>query len=134
MLFAMEASGASTELVLRDYWREFPGDAEGRSYAETVVRGVLETRDAMDKRITSASENWRIERMTRVDRNVLRIGTWELVSRMDVPRAVILDESVELAKKFGTDESGAFVNGVLAKVADECGRLLETEPSPDSGG
>jgi N utilization substance protein B len=134
VLFAVEASGASPELALRDYWREFPGDAEGRSYAETVVRGVLETRDAMDRRITAASENWRLERMTRVDRNVLRIGTWELVSRMDVPRAVILDESVELAKKFGTDESGAFVNGVLAKIADECGRLRETEPSPGESG
>ncbi|HEY3236115.1 MAG TPA: transcription antitermination factor NusB, partial [Polyangiaceae bacterium] len=67
--------------------------------------------------------NWRLERMTRVDRNVLRIGAWELLSRSDVPRAVILDEAVELAKRYGTEESGAFVNGVLDRIADDCGRF-----------
>ena len=60
--------------------------------------------------------------MARVDRNVLRLGTWELANRPDVPRAVILDEAVELAKAFGTDESSAFVNGVLNRVADTLGR------------
>jgi len=133
MLFAIEASGVAVDRALHDYWREFPGDPEGKNYAEAIVRGVLEAREAVDRRIAHASEHWRLERMTRVDRNVLRIGTWELVCRPDVPRAVILDESVELAKTFGTDESGAFVNGVLAKVADECGRSSEQEPSPGSG-
>jgi N utilization substance protein B len=70
--------------------------------------------------------------MTRVDRNVLRIGAWELMRRPDVPRAVILDEAVELAKRFGTEESGAFVNGVLARVADDTGRLLENERPKDA--
>ena len=60
--------------------------------------------------------------MTRVDRNVLRLGTYELSRKDDVPRAVILDESVELAKRFGTEESGKFVNGVLERIANEIGR------------
>jgi N utilization substance protein B len=60
--------------------------------------------------------------MARVDRNVLRLGAWELMNRTDVPRAVILDEAVELAKSYGTDESSAFVNGVLNKIADGVGR------------
>ena len=63
--------------------------------------------------------------MSRVDRNVLRLGTWELAHRADVPRAVILDEAVELAKAFGTDESSAFVNGVLNRIADTLGRQDE---------
>jgi len=60
--------------------------------------------------------------MSRVDRNLLRLGTWELLYRSDVPRAVILDEAVELAKSFGTDESSGFVNGVLDRIATDVGR------------
>jgi N utilization substance protein B len=60
--------------------------------------------------------------MARVDRNVLRLGTWELENRTDVPRAVILDEAVELAKSFGTEESSGFVNGVLNRIAEDLGR------------
>jgi transcription antitermination factor NusB len=69
--------------------------------------------------------HWRLERMSRVDRNLLRLGAWELVARKDVPRAVILDEAVELAKAYGTEESPAFVNGVLNRVADDVGRRDE---------
>ncbi len=79
----------------------------------------------LDERVTKASTNWRIERMARVDRNVLRLGAWELAHREDVPRAVVLDEAVELAKRFGSEESGPFVNGVLDRVADDLGRPKE---------
>lgn len=130
MLFALEASGAVLAQVLRDFWREFPGDAEGRPYAESLVRSVMEERADLDARIGKASANWRVERMTRVDRNVLRIGTWELLHEHETPRAVILDEAVELAKRFGTEDSGPFVNGVLAKIADDCGR--PPEPSREA--
>jgi len=121
MLYALEASDEPLDHVIRDFWRETPGDAEGRPYADEMVRGVAVSRDDLDSRITRASDNWRLERMTRVDRNVLRLGTYELCHRHDVPRAVILDESVELAKRFGTEESGKFVNGVLERVANEVG-------------
>jgi transcription antitermination protein NusB len=74
--------------------------------------------------------------MTRVDRNVLRLGAWELAQKPDVPRAVVLDEAVELAKRFGSEESGPFVNGVLDRVADELGRQGPEEalPEPPAGG
>jgi N utilization substance protein B len=127
MLFAVEATSEPVERVIRDFWREFPGDAEGKEYAGELVRGISSDRTRVDLAISRASEHWRLERMTRVDRNVLRIGAWELLERTDVPRAVILDEAVELAKRFGTTESGAFVNGVLARVADEAGRTDEAE-------
>ena len=125
MLFAIEANDASVEQAIGDFWRELPGDAEGRSYADEAVRGVRELVADLDARIVRASKNWRLERMTRVDRNVLRLGAWELVKRTDVPRAVAIDEAVELAKRFGTEESGAFVNGVLDRIADDCGRVDE---------
>ncbi|MGC4090604.1 MAG: transcription antitermination factor NusB [Polyangiaceae bacterium] len=131
MLFALDASGASADSIIADYWRETPGDAEGRAYADELVRGIAEDLEGTDTRIRSASKNWRLERMTRVDRNVLRLGAWELAHRTDVPRAVILDEAVEIAKRYGTEESGSFVNGVLDRIADDCGR--EDRQAPPSG-
>jgi N utilization substance protein B len=125
MLYALEASGADADLVIRDFWREMPGDAEGRPYADEVLRGVFGTRDAVDARIRSASTNWRLERMTRVDRNLLRMGAWELEHRRDIPRAVVIDEAVEIAKRYGAEDSGAFVNGVLDRIAEDLGRIDE---------
>jgi N utilization substance protein B len=122
MLFQMEASGASAEATIALFWRSFEAEPEGREYSDAAVRGVEETLESVDERITKASTHWRLERMARVDRNVLRLGTWELLHRRDVPRAVILDEAVELAKEFGTEESSAFVNGVLNRIADDLGR------------
>ncbi|HEY4157366.1 MAG TPA: transcription antitermination factor NusB [Polyangiaceae bacterium] len=123
MLYAVEASGLDVSRAIADFWAELPAeDADGRSYADELVRGVLSELEKTDEEIKKASQNWRLERMTRVDRNVLRIGTWELLWRRDVPRAVILDEAVEIAKRFGTEESGAFVNGVLDRVAENVGR------------
>jgi N utilization substance protein B len=122
MMFAVEASGESVDRVRRDFWREFPGDAEGRPYADTLVAEVVEHRQALDARITAASQNWRLERMTRVDRNVLRLATLELLEHPETPKAVILDEAVDLAKRYGTEDSGAFVNGVLSRIAEDCGR------------
>ena len=121
ILFAVEATAASAESVARDYWRELPGDPEGREYAAVLVAGVMAEREALDARLSAASKNWRLERMTRVDRNVLRIAAWELLHQPE-PRAVILDEAVEMAKRFGTEDSSAFVNGVLTRVADDSGR------------
>jgi N utilization substance protein B len=98
------------------------------------VRGVLDRREELDETIRIASDNWRIERMTRVDRNVLRLGTWELKHRTDVPRAVILDEAIELAKRYGSEESGAFVNGVLNQIADNLGRSDADEVAAQDDG
>ena len=123
MLFQLEASGVSPDQAIELFWRTFEdADPEGKTYADTIVRGVAENMAGIDKRVTAASQNWRLERMSRVDRNLLRLGTWELMFRTDVPRAVILDEAVELAKSFGTDESSGFVNGVLDRIANDLGR------------
>ena len=123
MIFALEANGGSAERVITSYWRESPGDPEGREYADLLVRGVASDLGAVDEAITKASTNWRLMRMARVDRNVLRLGAWELSHSQAVPRAVILDEAVELAKRFGSEESSAFVNGVLDRIAANLGRV-----------
>jgi N utilization substance protein B len=130
MLFQMEAAGVSAAQASALFWRSFEAEPEGRAYADDAVRGVEAHLAGIDEQIKKASTHWRLERMARVDRNVLRLGTWELAHRPDVPRAVILDEAVELAKAFGTEDSGSFVNGVLAQIADSLGRKDE----PANGG
>jgi N utilization substance protein B len=97
------------------------GEPEARAFAEAIVRGVAGRLTEVDAIIRKASAHWRLERMARVDRTVLRIGTWELLHDADAPRAVVLDEAVELGKAYGAEDSGAFVNGVLDRVADELG-------------
>ena len=74
---------------------------------------------SLDELITQASQNWRLERMSRIDRNILRLGTWELRHKEDVPVAVIIDEAVELAKRYGNENSSSFINGVLNRVAQD---------------
>ena len=123
MLFALEATGADAEDVIAAFFHQFEADPEGRSYAEELVRGVATAREGVDACLVAASANWRLERMTRVDRNILRLSAWELQFRADVPRAVIIDEAVELAKAYGTEDSGAFVNGVLDRIAENLGRV-----------
>ena len=134
MLFQMEASGMSADEVIKLFWRNFGADADpdGRTYAEDAVRGVESEFVQLDEQIAAASAHWRVERMARVDRNVLRLGTWELTHRPDVPRAVVLDEAVELAKAFGTDESGAFVNGVLNRIAETLGKRDGAAPEGEA--
>ena len=122
MLFQVEASGAGADEAITLFWRTFEADPEGRPYADELVRGVLRSLGAVDAKITAASQNWRLERMGRVDRNLLRMGTFELMEKRDVPRAVVLDEAVELAKSYGTEDSSGFVNGVLDRIANDLGR------------
>ena len=87
--------------------------------ADLLVRGVERDAERIDALITRHAKGWSMARMAQVDRTVLRIATFELLERPDVPVAVVLDEAVELAKRFSTDDTGRFVNGVLAAIARE---------------
>ena len=91
--------------------------AEGeRGYARALVTGVLENKPELDSRISEVTANWKLERIAAVDRAILRLGLYELLEMAEVPPKVVINESVELAKKFSTEKSGAFVNGVLDKI------------------
>ena len=89
---------------------------EERGYARSLVIGVLENKQELDSRISEVTANWKLERIAAVDRAVLRLGLYELLEMAEVPPKVVINESVELAKKFSTEKSGAFVNGVLDKI------------------
>ncbi len=96
-----------------------------QAFARDLVAKAVERAGEIDDLIASASKNWRIERMSRVDRNILRLGACELLAFRDVPVKVVINEAVELAKRFGTAESSAFVNGVLDRIAGAAGRSAE---------
>jgi N utilization substance protein B len=100
-------------------------DAAAQTFAKDLVAAAVSRSAEIDALITSASKNWRLDRMSRVDRNILRLGATELLAFRDVPVKVVINEAVELAKRFGTAESSAFVNGVLDRIAGAVGRSAE---------
>lgn len=107
-----------------------PADhAEQRRFAEELVRGARAALAELDELLSRASRNWRLSRMAWVDRNLLRLATYEL-AHSPTPVRVVLNESIELAKRYGTSESGGFVNGVLDRVVEELGRRPELGAGP----
>lgn len=86
---------------------------ESFEHARRLVEGTLACREAIDERIRLQAENWRLERMPTIDRNILRLAVYEMIHEGSVPKVVVVDEAIELAKKFGSEDSGRFVNGLL---------------------
>lgn len=119
LLFQFDFNLSPARGLLVIYWREHQVSSRTKKFAETLVWGVLEHKGEIDKLISEAAENWRIDRMNAVDRNVLRIAIFELLYLPDIPPQVSIDEAIELGKRFGTEESGAFINGILDRIARE---------------
>ena len=130
-LYQLDTAGGTADGALKGIFAHFEEtDAADRRFAEQLVRGVAGERPAIDEIIARYSQNWKLERMARVDRNILRLGVYELLRRGDVPVKVTLNEAVELGKKFGSEESSAFVNGVLDKIAHS-GEMAGASPKED---
>jgi N utilization substance protein B len=118
VLYEADLLEAPIEVALaRQLERPGPDAGPLDAYAVALVEGVDRRQAEIDERIGAAAEHWTVRRMPLVDRNVLRIGTYELLDQPEVPTAVVLNEAVELAKLLSTPESGRFVNGVLAAIA-----------------
>jgi N utilization substance protein B len=96
-----------------DYERRKQRVDEAFQYAQALVRGTLDHREEIDGLIRGQADNWRLERMPPVDRNILRLAVYEMLFETDIPKLVVVDEAIELAKKFGSEQSGRFVNGLL---------------------
>jgi N utilization substance protein B len=116
-LYAIDAGSEVGDAMSGDFWFELEALDEDRNFAEALVLGVVESQDDLDQRIEAASHNWRIERMPVVDRNVLRMAVWEFLHAPSTPAAVIMDEAIEIVRRFSTSESTSFVNGILDRVA-----------------
>jgi len=132
ILYEVDSAGKDPETAFERFFEHFEssGRAPGQAppdptvvdYTKRAVMGVSQSREELDALVERASINWRVDRMPRVDRNVLRLAAWELTRSTDIPMKVVINEAIELAKRFGAEESGAFVNGILDKVASEVGR------------
>ena len=97
---------------------KFSGEAEAvKTYAEELFRGTVTNREEIDRAIQSAAEHWEMGRMMAVDRNILRLSAYELLYRKDIPPAVAIDEALEIAKKYSSQESASFINGLLDRIA-----------------
>jgi transcription antitermination factor NusB len=101
------------EVDRADYARRKQRVDEAFLYAQALVRGTLDHREEIDGLIRGQADNWRLERMPAVDRNILRLAVYEMLFETDIPKLVVVDEAIELAKKFGSEQSGRFVNGLL---------------------
>lgn len=106
---------------LTTFLAEVEGDQAAGDFARRLIQGVLEQRETLDERIQSVAQNWEIERMAVVDRNVLRLATYELLHLSDIPPKVAINEAIELGKRFSTQNSGGFINGVLDKIKERYG-------------
>lgn len=112
-------------LWLDEFWKPLKDDQESRAFAEKLVAGVLEHKKELDELIGRYATNWKVSRMQVVDRNILRLGAYELLWLDAVPAKVTMNEAIELAKDFGDDDAAKFVNGILDKV-------LASEPALDA--
>jgi N utilization substance protein B len=111
--------------VLRPFWAEYDPDDEVKAFAEEIIKGTFKHLSKINEMLHQCAKNWSIDRMAVVDRNVLRMAVYEILYRVDIPTSVTINEAIEIAKKYGTDDSGAFVNGILDRVARVTGKLSE---------
>ncbi len=120
LLYAKMMGGEGDERTLTDLIAPTPElDADDRAYVDDIVEGVWRTQTDLDRNITAFSRDWTIARMARVDLAILRVSSYEMAFRSDVPDAVAINEAVELTRLFSGEESGSFVNGILGSIQRE---------------
>ncbi len=125
MLFQRDFIESEEELAV--FWEGKDVDPEVREFANRIARGTLKNLNEIDEAIKASAEHWVLERMAAVDRNILRAGAYELLYRDDIPRAVAINEAIEIAKKFSSSESASFINGILDRIA----KAAKTDRKPD---
>jgi N utilization substance protein B len=116
-LYALELNPSDGQSFVQQLPREVSADFDAVDFAEDLVKGVMSNLLRIDLMIEEKSKNWAKSRMAKVDLSILRLATFELLFRKDIPKNVTINEAIEVAKKFGTEESPAFVNGILDEIA-----------------
>lgn len=112
-LFCMDMTGDASEEMLQRFCEHYPPTAKSRPFFLQLVKGVNDAQISIDQLIERYSHNWRLSRMSCVDRNILRIAVYEILYCDDIPFKVSINEAIDIGKKYGTEESGAFINGIL---------------------
>jgi transcription antitermination factor NusB len=122
MLYEIDAQGEEAVEGLESHLgRSEVKDAEIRQFAEELIRGTREATAELDKVIAGAAQNWAIHRMAVVDRNILRMAVYEMIYVEEIPAKVSINEAIELGKRFSTEQSGSFINGILDRIRRERG-------------
>lgn len=116
MLYELDFRPSDLAAVLREFWRDRVVPPEVRTFADALVRGTAEKIAELDATIEANAAHWSLARIAPVERNVLRLAAYELLFRDDIPERVAINEAIELAKLYGSEESGAFVNGILDQI------------------
>ena len=117
-LYRIDICGGASSDDLAELFDTAPTDSQMRVFANTLIDGVRKEQHDLDKRIADALEHWSVTRLSRIDHNILRIAAYELLHMEDIPTRVTIDEAIELAKTYGDEGSGRFVNGVLDHIAE----------------
>jgi transcription antitermination protein NusB len=128
MLFAADMAKTAEPRLSRDYWRELGEpdlDEPTREFATALAAGSLKQVDAVDERIRSRAEHWRIERMAIVDRNILRLAVYEFLFE-ETPHTVVINEALEIARRFSTFEATQFINGILDGIKHDLDKAKDT--------
>lgn len=120
-LYQMEVTGDRSPRALDLFLSHFEGGGEAKDFARQLISGVMDNRERIDAIIAKSAENWKLERMAKVDLLILRMATYELLFCPDIPMNVSLDEAIEIGKRFGSADSPTFINGVLDQVAAATG-------------
>jgi N utilization substance protein B len=119
---------------MEDFWEFCPSTPRVREFAQPLIDGMIAHLPDIDERIRRYCDNYDIRRLSPVDRNVLRLAIYEMLYRDDIPPVVSINEAIELAKTFGGNDSGRFVNGILDRVKGDLSRPLREAASPDDNG
>jgi transcription antitermination protein NusB len=116
-LYQIEVTGDASAAAVDLFLSHFEGSAQAKEFARRLVSGVVSQRPDIDRLIQDCTENWKLARMAKVDLLILRMAAYELIFCPDIPLNVSLDEAIEMGKRFGTGDSGSFINGVLDQLA-----------------
>jgi N utilization substance protein B len=127
MLYQVETAGEDPELALARYCEIFPYQQDIIDYSRLLLSGVIQQKESIDSSIETASEHWKLGRITYIDRSILRLAVFEMLFSLDVPPKVAIDEALEMAKKYGNEESKDFINGILDKIFKESYKKIEVE-------
>jgi N utilization substance protein B len=122
ILYQIDVSRDNARNALDLFWQNFKGLEMSLEFTEKLVEGVCNHKEEIDRLIEECSENWRLKRMSKVDRSILRLASFELLYCNDVPPKVTINEAIDLGKKFGSEKSGSFINGILDRISTGIGK------------
>ncbi|VGO15199.1 N utilization substance protein B [Pontiella desulfatans] len=129
-LFQLDFNPEPIDIALQDFWEEKEPSEKEKSYAEEIIKGVVQRKAELDERLSVYAKRWNSDRMGAVDRTVMRVALFEMLHREDVPPIVSINEAVHFAKDFSSFQSGRFVNGVLDRIRKDIDRPARTTYKP----